>query len=995
MNSILDDIDVENNLFNDIYPNLKSTECSKYYQINQYNQLNINPHSDLLLLSFNIRSLSANFDLFNGFSHLLDKKFDIMCFTESWLKDSNKCIYNMEGYNDFHNLRNNDRRGGGISVYVSNSYNTKLISKCTIIEKYIETLFIEISEQNKKILVATIYKPNKSDDNLFIEKLISLINSCARNNYDEIVLNGDFNFDLFKQEENGVVLKFLNSLSSVSLIPVITKPTRITDQTATLIDNIFISNPINFTSGIIISDISDHYPIFINIKDIFSNKSDNPNMNIKFRLINDENSCNFYLNVSSYDFSAISDSNDCASALDNLTTIIDHEYKSCFPLKTKTISYKDHIKPWISKDIVSYIKKRHHYYILYRKNIMSKKAYCDYRNFVSSKIKMAKKKFYEEKFNLAKNNIKETWKIINNVLKPKQKNRKNVINKIIVNDEMHSDVNYIANSFNNFFINIGKTITESVEDHDPEDHKNYLNNLDLQNSFFFKPVIPTEISTIISSLKNKPSNINTTPVKILKLVRNIISTPLANIINKSLTSGNFPNSLKIARVTPIYKEGSKTDTNNYRPISVLPTMSKIFEKVVHKQLYTYLEINSLLDQNQFGFREKRSTTHAILNFLQYLYKNIDSNKIIISIFLDFRKAFDSVDHNILLSKLKAYGIRGHALDWFQSYLSNRMQYVCLNDVNSDLKPIKYGVPQGSILGPLLFLIFINDISKCSNLFKCILYADDSTLSSCISVNDLDESTKLLNNELNNVYKWLCANKITINKKKTQYMIFSYNKNIMTTDIKIGKNIILETDYTKFLGLFLDNHLTFKYHINEISKKLSKSVGLLYKLNKFLPQKALKIIYSSLINPYITYGIEAWHGTYKNYTNKIFVLQKKAIRAVNSLEYNEHTNDYFKFNRILKLEDQYKLQLSNYTFKILNTSIDNEISLQLKSQIRDHSHDTRNRDMFSVAHVNKSRSKNSLFYNGVKVWNSIPNPIKNANSLYKFKKLSKEFYLHKY
>ena len=458
---------------------------------------------------------------------------------------------------------------------------------------------------------------------------------------------------------------------------------------------------------------------------------------------------------------------------------------------------------------------------------------------------------------------------------------------------------------------------------------------------------------------------------------------------------SFPDSLKKARVIPIYKEGEKHDINNYRPISILPIMSKIFEKIAYKQLYEYLEQNSYLYNNQIGFRSRKSTTHAILNFLQHLYKNLDSGKIIFSIFLDFKKAFDSVNHTILLSKLEKYGIRGHALDWFCSFLTNRQQYVSIDNENSDTKLIEYGVPQGSILGPLLFLLFINDIPKCSDLFKFTLYADDSTLSTCIRENEIDRDTKIINTELHKVYLWLSANKILINSTKTKYMVFSYSKNITLPEIKIGNNTILQTDFTKFLGIYIDTHLTFKHHISEISKKMSKSLGLLFKLNKFLPNSILKILYTTLIQPYLSYGIEAWYGTTKNHTNKIFIIQKKAIRAINNLQYNDHTNNYFKSNNILKLEDHYKLQISNYIYQLLHLNIDENTSSNLIRNTQIHNHDTRGGESLNVARVNRGRSKHCIFHNGVKIWNSLPTEIRHKRSYYNFKKQTKKALINKY
>ena len=248
------------------------------------------------------------------------------------------------------------------------------------------------------------------------------------------------------------------------------------------------------------------------------------------------------------------------------------------------------------------------------------------------------------------------------------------------------------------------------------------------NSIFFKPVTAEDIKNIIASLKNKPCNNSEFPICALKYVSGIVSEPLALLINQSLADGIFPQSLKVARVVPIFKGGCGNDANNYRPVSVLPLFSKIYERVVFNQLSAFLDKYNIINEAQYGFRAGKSTIEAILNHLQFVYDELDSGNLVISLFLDFRKAFDSINHEILLKKLHHYGIRGLAHKWFSSYLSNRQQFVSINGVCSGQCEVSYGVPQGSILGPILFLLFINDFPKCNPFFKYTLFADDTTLS---------------------------------------------------------------------------------------------------------------------------------------------------------------------------------------------------------------------------------------------------------------------------
>ena len=391
-----------------------------------------------------------------------------------------------------------------------------------------------------------------------------------------------------------------------------------------------------------------------------------------------------------------------------------------------------------------------------------------------------------------------------------------------------------------------------------------------------------------------------------------------------------------------------------------------------------------------------STNQAIQNHLQYLYDNLDSGRLVFSIFLDFRKAFDCVDHKILLSKLNYYGIRGKSLDWFNSYLTNRKQAVVIDGTSSEHKSISHGVPQGSTLGPLLFLIFINDIYKCTKFFKFILFADDSTLSVILPSDSPKLIAKTLNSELKNVNKWLTCNKISINDDKTKYMIFSYKRKIKLPVIKIGKYKIKEIDHTKFLGIFIDNKLTFRYHANYLRSKISKSIGVLYKLNKFLPPFILAKLYSTLVFPYFLYCIEAWHSAYNNVTRPLFILQKKSIRAICNLDYRDHTNEHFKNLSILKLNDLNKYQTLIYLYKSLNLpNFDPILNNYIINSSNIHDHDTRNKNTITPKCFNLKKSKFNIKHNGPKLYNELPTDLKNITSLYKFKKHLKKYLLNQY
>ena len=608
--------------------------------------------------------------------------------------------------------------------------------------------------------------------------------------------------------------------------------------------------------------------------------------------------------------------NDLYNKLEHMiTTAMD----ACMPRRRlKFNKYKHKKSSWISFGIINSIKFRDKLYKDLKKthpsnfDYQSKKQNLKvYNNILKKLIIEAKQNYYGKQFEASKNNSQKTWNTIKEII---GRNPQSLLpDHFMINERVIRDKNIIANSFNNYFGNIGTQMAKSIPNINSESPEKYLTK-PVNTQFQFHNINEGIVRNVIKNLKPKRSSGHDgLSMFLLKQLADLLAEPLAYIINCSLELSVFPEKLKIAKIIPIHKKENPHLIENYRPISLLPAISKIFEKVVHEQLFSYFTENKLFFEHQYGFRKSHSTEHAVLELIDKLILGIDNGNTPITVFIDLSKAFDTLNHQILLCKLKYYGAHKKTLAWFDSYLSNRKHYTELDtDIKSSHISSQIGVPQGSILGPLLFTIYMNDFHLCSKFFEFILYADDTTLYNPLSNLHHRDVSLHINQELNHVYEWLCINKLSLNIKKTKHIMFhSPKKKIQELQPKLvinDINIEQVKDFN-FLGITIEEHLNWKLHIDKISKKISRAIGIMNKLKQQLPTFTLKILYDSLIQCHINYGILSWGFN----TTNIFKLQKKSIRVITKVKYNAHTDPLFKNHDILKAQDIFKLNILKFYY----------------------------------------------------------------------------------
>ena len=496
-------------------------------------------------------------------------------------------------------------------------------------------------------------------------------------------------------------------------------------------------------------------------------------------------------------------------------------------------------------------------------------------------------------------------------------------------------------------------------------------------NFKFDQSVFTEIKT------KKSPGLDGISIRLLKDASNIVAGPLVNIFNVSLQRAIFPNDWKLAKVTPIFKEGNKADCENYRPISVISAVAKLFEKLVYLQLSSFLRLNGILVEQQSGFRQQHSTETALLSSTNEWLFNMDRGLLSGVLFLDLKKAFDTIDHHILLSKLELYGIKGTSLKWFESYVSGRSQICSVNSKMSAARQIKCGIPQGSNLGPILFLLYINDLPNCLETTKANLFADDTSLS-CEGFSPYEIETKL-NKDIENVHRWLTANKLSLNMEKSEFMIIGSRRRLASIEnspvLTLGGNNIKRVYQKKTLGMILDDQLKWNKHNEMQCKTISNNIALLKRAKLFVNRDSLIKIFNALVWPHFNYCSTIWNDGCCSIIDKLFILQKRAARVITGDTYEVRSMQTLDSLNWLPIEELLKQRQLIMTFKVLTGRLPRYLGKLFSVSQNDNYNLRSNQIKLNLPKPKTNFLKRSFSYRAAKSWNELPSEnTENYNNL---------------
>ena len=801
---------------------------------------------------------------------------DIFAVTETWLHallPSN--LVTLNGYHlvrlDRQPIDGVTKKGGGVAMYINelNSYSTDEYSIYNLSNQDIEILWISVKNIHQhKLVIGVTYRPPQGNPTNFCDIITGTVKDMNLDDNVDLFLVGDYNIDYSNNRAIGHSTCNLKDLERGTGLKQIIKSITRYGVKNSMIDLILTNSDYVAKSGTLNLSLSDHQATFVTrkklkTKHIIVEKYGRSYVNYDRQKFEDE--------LVAYDWTPLFQLKNPNEIWLFIKKVIEDKISKQCPIKK--IKVKQSNEPWITQGLIELIHDKDH--MLSRaKRTNDPDDWVNarlLRNITNKSIRKAKEHYIRDLLESHSGDPKKFWQQINKILPSSSSVR--TINLIDTVKGVPIENSKTADYMNEYFASIGEKLNEG---HDGIWFSNFEQ---VQTNIGLFEVSEESVCKLVKEIECcKSSAVDYLSTRILKHAFLVLPKQLTYCYNQSLKLGIFPESWKTAKVVPIFKSGDTSLVNNYRPISLLPLPGKLLEKLVHSHVSDYVEANNILDARQGGFRAGHSTIDTVACFTDDIYESVNVNHHTLAAFIDLRKAFDTVNHEILLKKLKMYGIVGNLLEWCKSYLKDREQCTIVNSVTSSYQSVGCGVPQGSILGPLMFLIFINDIGNDLHNTRVRLYADDTVLYT--SSSNLAQSYTTLQNSLTSLHNWCSINRLTINSEKSKSMLLGRSRVIQDmklTSLKLGGTPLEYVNTYKYLGITIDAQMTFQPLAKQVLKQTAHKVFLLSKVRRFLTSKAAISVYKTKILPYFDYGDIFYLSCPGALLEKLQRIQNRALR----------------------------------------------------------------------------------------------------------------------
>lgn len=906
------------------------------------------PKNDFRVFCTNVRSLRQNFDSVRLFLESCDTEFHLIVLTESWIKKSELNLFCLEGYSSFHQERSKGR-SGGVTVYIRKDvpYEITLLSNAAH-----ESILVKIMYQKMPFSILCSYRNVKS-------KLLNFLNDLDKyQNNEETrfnILLGDINQDIFHENNlTSCSIDYLNFMSSHGFETCILGPTRTTASTQTTIDHLFAKTSLSkfITAQCIETGISDHHSIIFNVNNVVEK-----NTNCKMYTFRDIRLIKSYLDTVNWREKGLYDENDVNTAY----SIVKEEIVNAIQVATITVPITNKNtkkKDWISQELINLCHKKNRMYRqlkLHPFNDSLRKELKELQNVIKSSIRKAKETFYTNKFKEAKD-TKQFWKITNAILKGNKKQPIQAINVGGIKTAVEKNEKTVAEEFNKYFATVADNLLKQQSVSGPPVKIKHE-----QTSMFSPQLTIAEIDKAFKKLKNKKSSgIDGISCEVIKICREALICPLYHVFKLSLSHGIYPTELKTSKIVPVYKEGDKSETSQYRPIHVQPAVGKLLEFIVQDRLLRYLEKIKFLSENQFGFRPGSSTELAVAEYTSAIITAIEEGKKVSVGQADLSKCFDIVNHTLMLLKIKGIGVQNELYSWFESYFADRFQVVELRTnecvAYSTPQPIKHGIFQGSGLGPLLFLIYINELAEMELHSKILCYADDIAFITSAPTAELLESH--LQDDTAAILQWIEQHKLVPNIKKTKVMHIHYNNNEGKLGVKYKNFTIEPVTEMMYLGVTIDCKMNWGSHTSKLHQSLRKLNLIFYNIRKFLSKQVLMPIYNAHYLQKLSYCIIIWGGAAQKYIRPLETMQNFTLKLITRTPRLSHSDTVYFENNTPQMKTIYNRQLKIFAQKHIVQTLNPEQK----------TYNTRSVPTLPLPPWLRTLSRNSTMYKAIEQYN---------------------------